>query len=992
MNAAQPQRLSTGGLIDRGKPISFRFDGKEYTGYAGDTLASALIANGVKLVGRSFKYHRPRGIFTAGPEEPNALVTLRSGARQEPNTKATTVELYDGLEAASQNRWPSLGFDILSMNQIFAPLFVGGFYYKTFMWPAAFWEKVYEPLIRRAAGLGAASRLPDPDRYEHASAHCDVLVIGAGPAGLAAALAAGRAGARVILCEEDFRLGGRLLSEHHQVHAMAGADWAARAEAELAALPEVRIFRRTSLFGVYDGGTYGALERVSDHLALPPDHQPRQRLWQIVARRVVNAMGAIERPIVFGGNDRPGVMLASALRTYVNRFAVTPGRSVAVFTTSDDGWMAAQDLLRADVPVEIVIDPRPRVLEALSRPVARAGTRILLDAVVADTAGGQRLDRVDVRKNGRTIGVEVDTLAISGGFNPQIGLTTHLGGKPGWSDEIGAFVPGDLPPGMAVVGAAAGDYGLSACLAAGFAAGAVAAADLGFTAPPGPMPVAQDEATGVTPLWHVEAVQTKAFVDFQNDVTAKDVEIAYREGFRAVEHLKRYTTLGMATEQGKTSSVNGQALMAHLTGRTVSEAGTTRYRPPHVPIAIGALAGPHVGRHFKPARYAAGHGWALENGASMVEAGQWLRPRWFNQPGETDWLQSVAREAATVRSAAGICDVSTLGKIDIQGRDAGAFLDRVYINTFSTLPLGKARYGVMLREDGFVMDDGTTARLGEDHYIMSTTTGNAGKVMQHLEFCHQVLWPQLDVAMMSATEQWSQYAVAGPKSRELLQNLLGDMLDLSNAGFPYLACAAFTWGKVPVRLFRLSFSGELAYEIAVPANYGDSLMRALARVGESLGATPYGSEALGVLRIEKGHVSVNELNGQTTAGDLGLGRMISTKKDFIGRVLAKRPALTDPDRPTLVGFRPIDRSARLRGGAHFLPLGAKPTAENDEGYMTSVAYSPHVGAWIGLGLLRRGPQRIGERLRAYDPVRNGDVEVEIVSPVFVDPEGARLHA
>ncbi len=991
MNGAQTQRLSSGGLIDRSRPLCFRFDGTDYAGYAGDTLASALMANGIKVIGRSFKYHRPRGIFTAGAEEPNALVTLRSGARREPNTKATTVELYDGLDSISQNRWPSLEFDVLAINQLFAPLFVGGFYYKTFMWPAPFWEKVYEPLIRRAAGLGAASLLPDPDQYEHATAHCDVLVIGAGPAGLAAALAAGRAGARVILCEEDFRLGGRLLSEHHQVHAMTSADWAARAEAELASLPEVRIFRRTSVFGVYDGGTYGALERVSDHFPLPPEHQPRQRLWQIVAQRAINAMGAIERPIVFGGNDRPGVMLASALRTYVNRFAAAPGRSVAIFTATDDGWMAAQDLIRADIHVEIVIDRRPRVLDALSRPVARAGTRILLDAVVADTAGGQRVRRVDVLKNGRRIGFEVDALAVSGGFNPQIGLTTHLNGKPRWSDEISAFVPSDLPPGMVVVGAAAGDYGLSACLTGGFTAGATAAADFGFAARSGPMPVAQDEATAVTPFWHVEAAQTKAFVDLQNDVTAKDVEIAYREGFRAVEHLKRYTTLGMATDQGKTSNLNGHALMAHLTGRTVPETGTTRYRPPHVPIGIGALAGPHVGVHFKATRYAAGHQWALEHGASMVEAGQWLRPRWFAKPGETDWLQSVTREARTVRSAAGVCDVSTLGKIDIQGRDAGVFLDRVYVNTFSSLAIGKARYGLMLREDGFVLDDGTTARLAPDHYLMSTTTGNAGKVMQHLEFCHQVLWPELDVAMVSVTEQWSQYAVAGPKSRELLQSLWGDRLDLSDTAFPYLACAEFALGKVPARLFRLSFSGELAYEIAVPADFGDSLMRALAQAGEALGAVPYGSEALGVLRIEKGHVSVNELNGQTTAGDLGLGRMMSTKKDFVGRMLARRPALVDPDRPTLTGFKPVDRAARLRSGAHFLSVGAEPTAENDEGYMTSVAYSPHVGSWIGLGLLRRGPQRIGEHVRAYDPVRNGDVEVEIVSPVFVDPQGARLH-
>jgi methylglutamate dehydrogenase subunit C len=988
---SSPLRLPNGGLIDRRREIAFTFDGRHYLGHPGDTLASALMANGVKLVGRSFKYHRPRGIFTAGPEEPNALVTLRDGARREPNTKATTIELYDRLVATSQNCWPSPSLDILSINQLFAPLFVGGFYYKTFMWPASFWEKVYEPAIRRAAGLGAASGLPDPDHYEHATAHCDVLVIGSGPAGLAAALAAGRAGARVILCEEDFRLGGRLLSEAREIDSVPGADWVARAEAELATLPDVRIFRRTSVFGAYDGGVYGALEHVADHLPQPAPHQPRQRLWQIVARRTINAMGAIERPIVFNGNDRPGVILASALRTYVNRFATTPGKKIAFFVSSDDGWLAAQDILNAGLKIEIMVDSRSSVADALMRPVARAGVRILLDAVVTNTHGHLGLKRIDVRKSDKVLQFDVDVLAVSNGYNPQVGLTTHLGGKPVWSDAHSAFLPGEAPPGMHVAGAAAGDFGLNACLNAGAQAGQTLAADLGFAAVPADVPHADDEPSTTSPIWYIAGGKGKAFVDLQNDVTAKDVSIAKSEGFRAVEHLKRYTTLGMATEQGKTSSVNGQALMAYLTGRTMHDAGTTRFRPPHVPVAIGALAGGHVGKHFKATRYCAGHDWALENGATMVEAGQWLRPRWFTQPGESDWLESVTREVKTVRAAVGICDVSSLGKIDIQGRDAGTFLDRVYVNMFSTLPVGKARYGLMLREDGIVLDDGTTARLGPEEYVMSTTTGNAGKVMQHLELCHQVLWPELDVAMVSVTEQWTQYAVAGPKARELLKNLFGDAFDISNEAFPFLACAEFVWGGVTARLYRISFSGELAYEVAVPANYGDSLMRALMRAGAPFGVVPYGSEALGVLRIEKGHVSVPELNGQTTAADLGLGKMLSKKKDFIGRVLANRPALTDLERPGLVGLKPVDPGQRLRSGAHFLPLDAAESAENDEGYMTSVAYSPHAGCWVGLGLLKHGATRIGEYIRAYDPVRNGDVEVEVVSPIFVDPEGKWLH-
>jgi methylglutamate dehydrogenase subunit C len=979
-----------GGLVDRSQPMSFRFDGRTYWGFAGDTLASALLANGVTLVGRSFKYHRPRGILTAGPEEPNALVELRTGARREPNTRATTVELFDGLEAASQNRWPSLAFDLLSVNQLFSPLLVGGFYYKTFMWPASLWEKLYEPMIRRAAGLGRASGLPDPDHYEKATAHCDLLVIGSGPAGLMAALAAGRTGARVILCEDDFRLGGRLLAERHEIGGMPGHEWVRQAEQELASLPEVRIFRRTQVFGVYDGGTYGAVERVADHLAVPGEHQPRQRLWRFVARRCINAMGAIERPLVFGGNDRPGVMMASAIRTYVNRFAVAPGRKVAVFTTTDDGWSTAAALAAAGVEVAAVVDPRVSVADSVMRHAGDA--RTFLGATVLDAHGGRALRRIGIRQGAKRLALDVDTLAVSGGWNPQIALTTHRGAKPRWSDALSTFLPDGLPAGMTVVGAANGDLTLAGALRSGARAGTEAAEALGFAGSAVTVPSAADEPAGSAPLWHVEGSRRKAFVDLQNDVTAKDVELAHREGFRSVEHLKRYTTLGMATDQGKTSNVNGHAMMAGLMKRSIPQTGTTVSRAPHLPVAIGALAGHHRGKHFKATRLVAGHDWALRNGATMVEAGQWLRPQWFAQAGEKDWLESVTREVKTVRSSVGVCDVSTLGKIDIQGRDAGAFLDRVYINMFSTLPVGKARYGVMLREDGFVLDDGTTARFAPEHYVMSTTTANAARVMQHLEFCHQVLWPDLDVAMVSVTEQWSQYAVAGPNARELLRRVLGKAVDLSSEAFAYLACAEVKLAGVPLRLFRLSFSGELAYEVACPSRYGEALLDALMNAARDLGGTGYGTEALSVMRIEKGHVAGNELNGQTTARDLGLGRMMSTKKDFVGRIMADRSGLMAPERPALVGLRPVDPSQRLRAGAHFIEVGAEANAAHDQGYMTSVAYSPHIGSWIGLGLLAHGPSRIGERIRAFDPVRGGDVECEVVSPIFFDPEGARLHA
>jgi sarcosine oxidase subunit alpha len=990
-------RLPKTGLIDRTQALSFRFDGRPYSGFSGDTLASALLGAGVGLVGRSFKYHRPRGILTAGSEEPNALVELRSGARREANTRATVAELFEGLEARSQNRWPSLAFDAGAINSLLSPIFVAGFYYKTFMWPAAFWERLYEPLIRRAAGLGRASMMADPDTYEKAHDFCDVLIIGAGPAGLAAALAAGRAGARVLLCDEDFLLGGRLNGDRQDIDGLPGPEWVRHIEAELRSLPQVRLLPRTTVFGAYDDGlsgarTFGAVQRVSDHLALPAPHQPRQRHWKIVAKRAVLASGAIERPIVFGGNDRPGVMMAGAMRTYVNRFGVAAGRRVALFTTNDDGWKTAADLNAAGVALEAVIDARRELPASLLREAERLQVRVFTGAEVIDAHGAHGISSIDVRdSNARVTRLSVDALGVSGGWNPSLALSTHLGGRPRWSEAIAAFVPGELPRGMRVAGAAGGTFALAQVLREGAAAGAEAAAATGFAGGDAPSFQTAEEAVAGAPLWQVQGSRSKAFVDFQHDVTAEDVALAAREGFKSVELLKRYTTLGMATDQGKTSNLNGHAIMAALTGRAIPEVGTTTFRPPYTPVALGAFAAHHRGKDFRPTRLTAGHTWAEERGAVFVETGAWLRAQWFAAPGETDWQSIVSREVKAVRGGVGVCDVSTLGKIDIQGADSAPFLDRLYINLMSTLPIGKVRYGLMLREDGLVMDDGTTARLAADHYLMSTTTANAAKVMQHLEHARQVLWPDLDVQIASVTEQWAQYSIAGPRARDLLERLLGDDIDLSNTAFPYLACAGFAWRGMPARLFRISFSGELAYELAVPARYGDALIRALMTAGAEFAVTPYGIEALGVMRIEKGHVAGNELNGTTTAADLGLGRMLSKKKDCIGRVLSARPGLTDPDRPALVGLRPVDRTARLYAGAHFLSTGAAATLENDEGYMTSVAFSPILGHWIGLGLLRRGPERLGERIRAHSPLRGGDAEVEVVSPVFFDPHGERLH-
>ena len=991
MPASQPHRLAEGGLIDRTHRLRFRFDGRTLTGYQGDTLASALLANGIRLVGRSFKYHRPRGILSAGSEEPNALVELRTGPRREPNTRATTIELYEGLDAASQNRWPSLKLDMLAANQIFAPIFGAGFYYKTFMWPASFWEKVYEPAIRRAAGLGRAAGAPDPDHYEKANAFCDVLVIGAGPAGLSAALAAARSGVRVILAEEDFRFGGRLLAERYDIDGRPALDWVNAAEAELESLPDCRIMRRTTVVGVYDGGTYAALERVNDHVSVPPEHEPRQRLWRIVAKRAVLCAGAIERPIVFGDNDRPGIMLAGAVRAYVNRFGVVPGRRAVVFADNADAFRTAADLADSGIRVAALIDARKISSPTTQAEAEKANARYFPGAIIERVQGSHGVRGVTVRTAGETKRLDCDLVVVSGGWNPSVHLTTHLNGKPKWSERLSAFVPDALPPGMSVAGAASGQFGLGACLAAGEAAGAEAAQACGFTPKSRSSVDASTECDAASPIWQVAEGHGKAFVDLQNDVTVSDVKLAAREGFRSPEHLKRYTTLGMATDQGKTANSNGAAVLARVTGRYLGAVGTTTFRPPFTPIAISSFAGHHRGPDFRPARLPPSHQWAKEQGAVFVETGPWLRALYYPRRGEEP-QDAVNREVANVRNNVGVCDVSTLGKIDVQGSDAGIFLDRVYANTFSTLAAGKARYGVMLREDGFVLDDGTTARLRDDHYYVTTTTVNAVKVMQHLEFCAQVLWPELDVQMVSVTEQWAQYAVAGPRARDVLQSVVDPSFDISNDAFPYLAAGEVTvCGGTPARLFRLSFSGELAYEVAVPARFGDALIRKIVEEGAAFGIAPYGTEALGVLRIEKGHPAGGELNGQTTAHDLGLGKLLSVKKDFIGRFMAARPALTDPSRSSLVGLRPVNREDRLRAGAHLIPKGAEATAANDQGYVTSIAFSTSLGQWLGLGLLANGPQRHGEIVRAYDPVRAGDVEVEACPPCHFDPEGARLR-
>ncbi len=995
--SAQPFRLPAGGRIDRSRPLAFRFDGKPYTGFAGDSLAAALLANGVRLVGRSFKYHRPRGIFSAGPEEPNALVRLRREARAEPNTRATMIELFDGLEAESQNRWPSLGFDLGATASLFAPLLPAGFYYKTFMAPRRGWM-FYERFIRAAAGMGRAAEAPDPDHYEKRHAHCDVLVVGGGPAGLAAALAAGRTGARVLLVEERAELGGALRREAAAISDAPAAEWLAATLAELASLSEVRLLRRATAFGYYDHNLVAVLERVADHLPEPPPHRARQVLWQVRAPQVVLATGAIERPLVFAGNDRPQVMLASAARAYLNEFAVAPGTRAVVFTNNDSAYATALDLRRVGIRVTAVVDPREGSGGDLPRRAREAGIECRFGHAVLAARGRSRVSAVEVASLG-TAGhehgdnLDCDLLCVSGGWSPTLHLHCQSGGRPEWNEALAAFVPGRSKQAERSAGAAAGAFALVDCIAGGLRAGAEAAQAAGFgtgVAPPAP-DWPRESAAPLRPLWSVPARRwLKSFVDLQDDVTAGDIGLAAREGFVSVEHLKRYTTLGMGTDQGKTSNVNGLALLAEKRGEAIPAVGVTTFRPPYTPVAIGSFAGRETGRHFEPIRRTAMHEWHESAGAAWIEAGLWLRPSCYPRSGESE-REAIRREAVAVRQGVGLVDVSTLGKIDIAGPDAAAFLDRVYANIFSNLPVGRARYGLMLREDGIVFDDGTTSRLAEQRFLMTTTTANAVRVMQHLEFLLQTVWPELRVAATSVTEQWAAMALAGPKSRDVLARA-AEGVDVSDAGLPHMGVRDGRIAGVPVRIFRISFSGERAYEINVPADWGLRVWTALLDAGRESGIVPYGMEAMGILRIEKGHVAGAELDGTTTAADLGLGRLVAMKKpDFIGRHMLARPALADPRRPRLVGFVPVDGATRLRAGAQIVADSRVPPPVPMIGRITSAADSPTLGHPIALGFLEAGASRHGETLHALFPLADQWVPVRVVDPVFYDRAGERLH-
>ncbi|WP_298855807.1 sarcosine oxidase subunit alpha family protein [uncultured Ruegeria sp.] len=972
-------RLAGKGLIDRNSPIRFSFDGSEIAGYRGDSVASAFLASGRKLIARSFKYHRPRGVMGVGSEEANALITVGSGGETDPNVRATMQEIYDGLEVRSQNRWPSLGFDILAANDLAASFLTAGFYYKTFMWPRAFWEKLYEPVIRRSAGLGKLSGEAGQDRYESAFAFCDVLVIGSGPAGLMAALAAGRSGATVILAEEDNMFGGRLNGDTTSIDGKPGHIWAREVCDALAGMENVRLMPRTAVVGAYDHGTYGALERVGHHLS-PTSNVPLECFWRIVAKRTVLAAGAIERPIAFRDNDRPGIMTAGAVRTYVNRYGVAPGQSVTIFCNNDSAYDTARDLTDAGVSVSAIVDSRADGPDFADAEVIRG-------AVVMGTQGRKALRSATIKTSAGPRQIATDSLAMSGGWNPTVHLTCHLNGRPTWNAEKQCFVPtAGAVPGLVAAGACNGEMTTLGALREGLAAAHVCLDALGLIPAPVSLPQADHAAYRQSPLWTVPG-KGRAWLDFQNDVTVKDVQQAARENFVSVEHMKRYTTQGMAPDQGKNSNVAALAVLADATGRGIPETGTTTFRPPFVPVSIAAMGAGGRGKGLLPQRFTTSHDVSVAADAPMDESGLWYRPAYFPIAGETTWRQSCDREVTMVREVVGVCDVSTLGKIDVQGKDAGPFLDLVYSNMMSTVKAGRVRYGLMLREDGHVMDDGTVARLADDHFVITTTTAAAGQVMRHLEFVLQCLHPQMDVSLISTTEQWAQFSVAGPKSRTLLAELLG--LDLSNEVFPFMSCRDLEVGGVTGRLFRISFSGELAYEIAVPARYGESLFTRLLEAARTYGGGPYGMEALNVLRIEKGFITHSEIDGRVTAADCGMAGLISKKKDCIGKRMSARPGLSGAHRMQMVGLRSVEATQTINAGSHIFAPSAEITPANDIGYVTSNCFSPALAAHIALGFVVNGTERLGETVLCHDPIRGVSTRCTIAHPVQFDPTGDR---
>ena len=1013
MPTAQPNRLQKGARIDRSRPLVFSLDGKVYEGFAGDTLASALIANGVSLVGRSFKLRRPRGIVGSGAEEPNAVMQVGDGPSAQPNLLATQVELRDGLIASTTKGWPGVRFDIGAINDSLGRMLGAGFYYKTFMYPRSWW-KYYERAIRMSAGFGRAPAVPDPDTYEHMNAHCDVLVAGGGPAGLMAALVAARAGARVILADEQNEFGGSLLACADNIDGAPAAEWAAGVVAELHDHSDCKLLSRSTVFGYHDHNFVTIAERCTDH----PDgladgaearrqglggEGVRERLWRVRARQVVLAQGSFERPLVFCNNDRPGVMLASAASTYINRYAVLPGRRAVVFTNSDSAYQAAIDLAKAGAEVAAIVDSRLGGAGELGNRARALGIPVLSGHVVSDVTGRHRVRGVSVARWNkdcwenvkRTIRIDCDLLVMSGGWSPAVHLHSQAGGRLAWDDSRLCFVPAAARQAHVSAGAGNGNWSLDKCLADGLRAGIHAVSSLGMKPANVEAPVAGSIGENpIEALWRVPAAKDadrcpKQFIDFQNDTSVADIRLAVREGYRNVEHVKRYTALGFGTDQGKLGNINGMAVLADTLGKSIPEVGTTTFRPAYTPVSFGVGAGESVGGLYEPVRKTAVHEWHEAVGAPMEIVGQWHRPWYFPRDGE-DLHAAVARECLAVRGSLGVMDASTLGKIDARGPDVVEFLERIYTHNVGRMKVGRCAYGILLGEDGMLMDDGVMARVDEHRFYLTTTTGGAANVLSWLEKWLQTEWPDLEVYLTSLTEHYSTIAVAGPNSRELLQEL-GCNIPLDKESFPFMTVKPAVLAGMRVTLFRVSFSGELAFEINIDSKYALAMWRVIMEAGEEFDIAPYGTETMHVLRAEKGFVIVGQdTDGSVTPVDLGMNWLLSRDKDFLGKRSLQRPDCVRKDRKQFVGLLSSDNRTVLPEGTQLIDEIGKPRPVPMCGHVTSSYASACLGYPIALALVAGGRGRKGETVFAALPGRD-PLPVQIVSPVFYDPGGQRQH-
>ena len=994
-------RVKAKGRVNLAKPVRFTFNGKYYSGFEGDTVASALLAHGEHLLGRSFKYHRPRGILSAGSEEPNALLNVsRGGGRSEPNSRATVLEIYDGMRTDSQNHWPSLKHDVGAINDVLSKFFSAGFYYKTFMWPKKFWNKVYEPFIRAAAGLGKSPSEVDPDSYASRYAFCDVLVVGSGPAGIAAALAAAASGAKVMLVDEQAEMGGSLLSEPGlTINGQTSWDWLKSSLAALKVMPNVTLLPRTTAIGYYHQNMLGLCERITDHLARPGRNMPRERMWSVRAQQVVLAQGSIEKPLVFAGNDRPGVMLAGSARSYLNRYGVKVGHTAVVATTHDSAWLAAFDLAEAGVKLAAIVDIRDHVDNALVQRAKALGIETLTGWTITGTKGRHRVAgvRVNPVANG-VVGaarqIACDAVLMSGGWTPSVHLFSHTRGKLNWDAEREIYLPGEPTEKCRCAGAGNGHFDLQASLVEGMESGVAAARDAGFKAKPTNYVSEGDVICSGVNFPELptdqDAGKAKAFIDFQNDVMAKDIRLAVREGFRSIEHIKRYTTNGMATDQGKTSNINGLAVASSALQRPAPEIGLTTFRPPYTPTTFGAFCGYNRGDFFELTRKTNIDPWAESHGAVFEPVALWRRARYFPHNSE-DMHEAVNRECRAVRASLGMFDASTLGKIEVVGPDAAEFMNRMYTNPWTKLGIGRCRYGLLLGEDGFIRDDGVVGRLAEDRFHVTTTTGGAARVLNMMEDYLQTEWPDLRVSLTSVTEQWAVVALNGPNARKLIEPMV-EGLDLSDAAFPHMSVGECRFLGIPARLFRMSFTGEMGFEVNVPWRYGLALWKALHEAGQKYDIVPYGTETMHVLRAEKGYIIVGQdTDGTITPDDAGLGWAIGKQKpDFVGKRSLARPDMLKADRKHLVGLLTKNPRTVLEEGAQIVADPRQPVPMTMIGHVTSSYWSETLGRSIAMAVIAGGKNRLGETIHV--PMPDGSVHAaEITGSVFYDIEGKRLN-